>query len=258
MRKNNFFVIALLLTILSFLGSCKKDTSTTTTTTVLSPNVFPGSLYVYSSGNDTTLKRFLDGKYNTIQGNLVLSTSDQIDYSKYLYSLQMVQGSVTLYKIPNKDLSFLPNLRSVLGAFQISACPELSSFAGLVSLDSIVSSITIDKNPKFRTCSGLEQLLSTGSINITGNPSLISLSGLQNMTTMYGSLTISQNPGISNLIGLTGLVSIGGNLNLSENSGFSGFTGLANLKEVDGSIMLTTLPKLTSLSNLSVINDSLR
>src|SRR5665647_910250 len=169
MRKNNLLLYVLFFALGLTIFSCKKS-STTTETTVVPANVFSGSINIYSSGNDTTLQRFLNGKYNTISGSMVLSSSDVIDYKKYFVNLEVVQGSVTLYKIPNKDLSFLSTLRNIVGDFQLSSCPELTSFNGVAALDTIGSSVIVERNTKFVNFTGLEQILMVSSITATANP----------------------------------------------------------------------------------------
>ena len=184
MRKINYFGLVLLFAFLISVFSCNKSDTTETTTTTVGPNVFNGSISIYSKGNDTTLLRFLNGKYNTIQGSLLLATTDLIDYKKYFGNLQMVKGSVTLYKIPNADLSFLSTVRSVAGNFQVTSCPELTSFSGLTNLDSLVSSIIVERNPKLRNFAGLERILTVSGLTATANPALISFTGLNNLTTL--------------------------------------------------------------------------
>jgi hypothetical protein len=256
MRKNNLLLYVLFVALGFTVFSCKKS-STTTEPMVVPANVFNGSINIYSSGNDTTLQRFLNGKYNTIKGSLILSSSDVIDYKKYFVNLVEVQGSVTLYKIPNKDLSFLSTLRNIVGNFQISSCPELISFNGVAALDTIGSSLIVERNSKLVNFTGLEQILKVSSITVTANPSLVSFSGLQNLTTISGTLGIYQNPVLTSLIGLTGLTSIGGDMNISENPNFVGFTGLDNLLEIKGTLSLTTLPQLNSLANFTPVNDTI-
>src|SRR5512133_2680501 len=108
MRKNNLLYFFLFIALIIAIFSCKKSsTSDSSTTTVIPPNQFNGNISIYSSGNDTTLQRFLAGNYNTIRGSLTLATSDPIDYAKYFVNLEKVMGSVTIYKVPNQDLSFL-------------------------------------------------------------------------------------------------------------------------------------------------------
>ena len=195
MRKNNILLFVLFFALSLTIFSCKK--SSTTTTTTVSANVFSGSIDIYSSGNDTTLQRFLDGKYDTVYGSVVLSSSDVIDYKKYFVNLVRVVGSVTLYKVPNKDLSFLSNVRSVSGSFQISDCPEITNFSGLAALDTLTSSVIVERSPKFKNFVGLEQLTTLGSLTVTSNPALESFTGLQNVTTMTGTLKFILNKGVT-------------------------------------------------------------
>src|SRR5665647_1436636 len=100
MRKNYLIVFALFFALLFAFLSCKKSSTTETTTTVIPPNVFNGSINIYSSGNDTTLQRFLTGKYNTVQGSILLATADPIDYQKYFVNLERVTGCL-LYTSPS-------------------------------------------------------------------------------------------------------------------------------------------------------------
>lgn len=92
----------------------------------------------------------------------------------------------------------------------------------------------------------------TGELRISNNNSLISLSGLQNITEV-GSLWIGyhfSNQLIS-LSGLEGLTVVNGNVTVGYNDGLTTLTGLDNLQTIGGYLWIIELPALTSISSLN-------
>ena len=172
-----FFLTVLVATIL--FGACKKDKEDSTTET--DPGVFSGSIAIYSSANDTTLKNFLEGDYHTISGSLMLYTSDAIDYGKYLVNLKKVGGSVKLYKIPNADLSFIKTVTRISSTLQISACPNLVSLEGVNNLDTL-GNLFIDQNPKIKNLKGLEKVKTITDLTVYASPAFESFEGLSRLT----------------------------------------------------------------------------
>ncbi len=92
-----------------------------------------------------------------------------------------------------------------------------------------------------------------------GNPFLVSLAGLGNLTTIGGSLQIAANENLLSLSGLENLTSVGGDLTIGTffysycecgNGSLPNLTGLDNVTFVGGDIRIFCNGALTSLTGL--------
>ena len=249
-----FLLFGFLLAGITF--SCKKSDKNENTTVVPKPGEWIGSIVVYSSRNDTTLQKFLDGNYTRITGNLELYTSEAIDYRKYLINLKTIYGSLKLYKVPNGDLNFISSVTRITGDMQISYCPNIVDLTGIDQLDTINGSLILENNPKLLSCHGMEGLPSLINITVNGNSSMQSLTGLENVSTVSGKLTVLSNPQLTSLQGLNGIETITGGLDIYGNPLLSNLNGLTSLKSLPGILSLTNLPELTSLAGLSQLKDT--
>ena len=101
-----------------------------------------------------------------------------------------------------------------------------------------------------------------GTLEITNNDSLSSLSGLNNLVSIGGSLLISWNrQGFETLIGLDKLSNIGGHLYIETTSKLKSLEGLNNLSQIGGSFALSAcfdLVDTRDLESLTSIGGSLQ
>jgi hypothetical protein len=72
---------------------------------------------------------------------------------------------------------------------------------------------------------------------IQDNASLVSLSGLSNLTSLDGDLDISDNGILPNLDGLNNLTQVGTNLWIQDNAALTNLNGLAALTTVGGWVL---------------------
>jgi len=92
-----------------------------------------------------------------------------------------------------------------------------------------------------------------------GNPSLTSLTGLDNVTVIGGALCIYDNASLASLSGLDNVTSIGGKLEIAGNDALTSLTGLDNLTSIGGDLIIgldypytiTGNPSLTSIIGLA-------
>jgi len=99
-----------------------------------------------------------------------------------------------------KSFNGLGNLTSIGGDLTILSCDSLENFQGLEALNTIGDGLHISYNDLLNTFQGLENLTSVnGQIYISGgNPSLISLSGLDNIDAgSIGNLHVQNNASLS-------------------------------------------------------------
>ncbi len=188
-----------------------------------------------------------------------------------LSGLAVLDGSLTIKNNATlTSLAGLENLVSIGLHFAINDNASLASMSGLESLTFVDGQFSITDNPSLTSLAGLENLSSVGAANdggliISANPALASLTGLAALTTVGGGLSVRDTESLVSLAGLENLTSVGG-LNLQSNDALVSLAGLDNLTDirslgVSGNQALTSLAgaeNVTSLGNLVVaLNNAL-
>ncbi len=173
----------------------------------------------------------LDGLNNlsNIGGDLIITDNRE------LYSLSGLQGITSLqYDISildNPDLKHftgMNNLISIMGSLTISEIPDIEDLQGFNSLVSIGNTLTISKNENLLSLSGLNQLTAIdGNLLITENPRLSSLSGIENIGST-GVINISYNPSLINIGNLENLTSAT-SLLIIQNTNLENIQGFKNI-----------------------------
>jgi hypothetical protein len=126
----------------------------------------------------------------------------------------------------------------------------------ITNLDSLIVLTSVEGN------------LNMACIDLAGfpcNPSLYSIAGLANLTSIGGNLDLQGNTSLTSLEGLEGLDSIGGSLWIEWNPSLSTLEGLNNLNYINGSFGLgsgyppnsNVLTSLAGLENLTYIGGGL-
>jgi hypothetical protein len=95
----------------------------------------------------------------------------------------------------------------------------------------------------------------SGRLLIHDNNALISLLGLDNMTSIGGELSIYGNAALSSLLGLEGLNHISGGCIIHDNNALISLTGLDNVTYIGGYFDIYSNDALTSLTGLEGLND---
>jgi hypothetical protein len=136
-----------------------------------------------------------------------------------------------------------PELPYWEGGFKIS-CQELPDLAGLESLKWVAGDLSIGTVMYMRDYPDVYY----------GNPTLSSLSGLENLTEVEGNLQIVKNDSLNNLQGLNGLESLGGKLFIFANGdsgvGLTSLEGLEGLSYLGGDLEIYQNDSLTTLAAL--------
>jgi Putative metal-binding motif len=116
------------------------------------------------------------------------------------------------------DLSDFSQLQAVGGDLWILGNRPLKELAGLGSLRH-VGRLFIENNPELVSLRGLEGLTSidTYHLMITGNPKLRNLDGLSALATIKSQLIIEQNTALENIDGLSALTQVGGGVYVRNN-----------------------------------------
>jgi hypothetical protein len=147
----------------------------------------------------------------------------------------------------------LPNLRKVDGYLEISSNEALTSLRGLHNLMFVGGGMGIVSNGLLPSLDGLEGIAGAfpASVGITNNDALADLAGLGNITSV-GSLAISSNPQLRSisfplLTRIDGSLSIGGDADLGFNSALSNIA-LDSLTTIGQSVWVHRNPDLASIS----------
>ena len=214
---------------------------------------------------------------------ITFSTQVQIDSFQINYpGCTEIEGDVSINGTDITNLNGLSVLTSIGGDFTIGVYPSgenisLESLSGLENLTSIGGSLNIDNNPLLKDITSLSGLTYIGSgLNIgsltwkslpVGNPSLVSLTGLEGLTSLAG-LRIIGNDSITDLTGLNNLNSIGGTLFISGNNSLTSLLALSGLTFIGGNFQIghyamygpvgnPLLTKITGLEGLTSIGGDL-
>lgn len=211
----------------------------------------------------------LDGLHNLsfIGGDLWMPSNSMTKLDG-LDSLKYVGGNVELFGNNFFNLNELDNLTAIGGSLQIEENDSLTDLSGLDhlatiggylsvvgntllldlngfnSLKSVGGELGIGYNDSLTTVSGFGSLDTVGCLNISNNPQLISLNGLQHLSKIgacdldigfnYGGLIITENYSLPDLVGLDNVTSVAGCLIIENNVNLSGLNGLGNLKYIGG------------------------
>ncbi|WP_179376115.1 YARHG domain-containing protein [Winogradskyella wichelsiae] len=252
--KNNFIKLFVLLLF-------------TVNLTAQDSNVWEGDLY------PKDFDSFQSGSYSTLRGDLRVYNTDLRDL-KQLQSLKIINGNVHIgidnykqnLKGGNKaliSLNGLDNLTEISGELEIRDNKLLESITALKNLKK-VSELNISLNPMLVSLDGLNKLSSTIPLGLTiyKNKRLQDISQLSGITLIGKHLAISSNLSLKTLEGLHNIEAIeNGYLDVRSNTYLENLKGLRQLKTVDKNVVITTNPaikNLKGLEKLSSIGEILR
>jgi hypothetical protein len=203
------------------------------------------------------------GIYN---GDLTLSTqADVNDFGAFGYTI--INGSLKIggeYMNPSNitDLTPLLALEEV-NNLNIRYNENLPNLEGLNNITKVNSLLYIESNDVLQSISDLNNLENVWSIRISNNNALISLLGLENITST--NLNIRNNSSITSLAGLESITTLG-TLKLRDNQNLTSISQLSNLTilntaDISGQPLLTSLEGLNQITSLEFLrvtnNDSL-
>jgi len=171
--------------------------------------------------------------------------------------LTIIGGHLSIMHSGSTNLSGLDNLTHIGGYLSISGgYGNLTSLEGLNNLSYIGGYLRI-QGQDLISLSGLESLTSIQEdMIIKGNDALLSFDGLDNLTSIGGNLKIGDpgicgdNPLLSDISALSALDHIGGNLSLSDNYALTDLNGLEGLTTIPGELFISGNASLSSLSGL--------
>ena len=159
----------------------------------------------------------------SIGTDLFIIENDHADLDDFsgLGKLTTVPNSITIRLNDNlEDIFGLAQITGALtGQIKITDNPKLTDITQLNGITSTGSDVTIKKN-NLSNLTGLENIQTIGGfLNIRAEPSLTSISVLSTLTSVgNNTLDISDNPLLTTLAGLENVTSINGSLYLSNNT----------------------------------------
>ena len=170
-------------------------------------------------------------------------------------SLSSIDGHLALKTHPRMTLfESLPVLEMVGGDVQFS---DLSTLELLeLSVSSIGGSLEVSDNASLQAIYALPNLHTTGHLTVSGNPMLMQLRGLYNLTHVQGSATIFDNAQLPDLTGLGTLEQVDGNFSLVTNASLTRLKGLDALVRIGQDLRIQGNPSLP-LSQIETLLDRL-
>ena len=167
--------------------------------------------------------RYIGGTFNVI-GNF------SIDDLAGLDSLQTIGGDLNIQSNTSMErMSGLVALDSILGNFTLTNNSSLIDVLGLDSLNFILGDYNVAENPNLMSLPLTIALDSIGALNISGNGSLINLTGLESVRSIRGLVQIINNENLTSLDGLDSLTALRGTLRMFNNVMLSDISSLANV-----------------------------
>lgn len=183
-------------------------------------------------------------------GNLTLTTQNQVDS----FSINYPGCTSMLYKLTISgtdidDLSMLSQL-TFIKELEVNNT-SIPSFNGLANLTNCLSLKIID-NGSLVSLSGLENITSLAwYLYIQNNNSLVSLSGLDGIGSIGTSLLVVNNNSLTSLSGLDNISSVNTFVSIYANQSLANFAGLSSLTDIGSYLTIVNNNSLTSLSDLN-------
>ena len=187
-------IILVVLTI-----SCSSDDNLAELTTQLEGNLEIRSL---KDLEDPIIKN-----YKTINGNLIINYTDEVEDLSALENLEVINGGIFIrYNDNLKSLHGLENIIK-LDFLEIEYNLELTSLSGLTNLSNVSGGVSIVKNSILKNLNYFNSLTNIGTqLFLSNNTSLTTLNGLENLEKIP-QIIILNNVNLITINGLEGLTS---------------------------------------------------
>lgn len=204
-----------------------------------------------------------------LNGNLAIQGNSALENLRGLENIVSAPG---ISIVENDNLGSLQGLNSLeeAGNIVIQSNPALKNMSGLDNLRHVDRMRIID-NSGLMTLEGIERLSSiggiedeiwTGNFEISGNPSLNSLTSFSQLREIEGSLKIQKNLTLLSLKGLDSLRYIAGHLEIVGNDSLEDLVALRKLRKVwfndqfSSRLELKDNLSLKSISGLSALDSA--
>ncbi|HDZ05881.1 hypothetical protein LCGC14_0122790 [marine sediment metagenome] len=193
-----------------------------------------------------------------IQGSLTIIANDNLESIDTFENIMSISENLEIYGV-NKGAGLINgfgNLSSIGSNMTMQSVSGIENLMFFESLEMVNGPIFIALMENLENLDGLEKLNTLFSLRLNANNSLLSLSGLNNITNINGDLVISGNRSLENLEGLEVLTSVlNGDLNVTNNIQLKNLNGLNSLETIGGKLKLIgndLLENLEGLNNLEI------
>jgi len=195
-------------------------------------------------------------------GAVSFTSQDQVD--KFGINYGHCTSIPYLVTVNGGDIDNLNGLSSVenIGYLYIGGTgsghnPQLKNLAGLSSLKTLNSSLSISGNKALEDISALSGLTGIGeNLFVVGNDVLPNLNGLGNVKNIGKTLSVEKNPLLKSLDGLSSLQQIGQNLQIVENASLENINAVSAVQSLQGLDISNNavLGNVNGLSSLKTVN----
>lgn len=190
-----------------------------------------------------------------IGGDLWLNSLPQISLNG-LGALQRVDGDLSIEFAGITNFNGLSSLSVIGGDLKVMHAPYMTSFSGLVQLDSILGNATMNEaidNAAFTTIMIPADLKFVGGDLYLLTDHATTLSGGNSLDRIGGTLHVS-GPMLQSVSGMNNL-NVVGNLDFNLLPAFTTINGFNGLDTIQGAFNLTNAPLLTSLSGFPALQE---
>ncbi|RLD40244.1 MAG: hypothetical protein DRI89_12405 [Bacteroidetes bacterium] len=191
-----------------------------------------------------------------IHGDFLIEFNPELVNFHGLNNLRHISGNAEILEnIALTSLQGLNNLDSISGYMQFAFNTNLENFTGLDNIRVIEEGLALYYNEGLKNLKGIESVRRLGSLSISWNDILDSLTTFPNLTHLDG-LYIDFNDSLKTLHGLDSLKTCYG-VNLYSNSALQEITALSNISSLGGyDLKITGNSSLTSLNGIHNIDAS--
>ncbi len=130
---------------------------------------------------------------------------------------------------------------------------NITDLTPLAGLTSIGGSLILAENNSLVSLNGLNNITSTGTLEFAENTALTDVN-LLSLTVVNGHFRVKENPLLPNLDGFSNLTNIQKDMDISENNALVNIDGLSFLQSVGGLVRLEQNPLLQNLNGLCQLN----
>ncbi len=170
--------------------------------------------------------------YKTIDGNLIIDYTYDIENLELLQNLEKVNGGIIIRK--NNGLKSLAGLENItaLDFLEIEDNPALISLEGFTNLTSVANTMRIVNNDALAGLDALSNLQRIGTqLFVFDNKSLISIEGLSSLEEVP-QLLINNNIYLTNIDGLGNLIS-SEDIRIDSNDSLTDFCALTEFVQAN-------------------------
>ncbi len=145
-----------------------------------------------------------------------------------------------------------PNCTELLGEVTIQGS-SITNLQGLAQLELFTGGLGISNCPSLSSLNGLENVTTVDYLQVVNCDALTDLSGLDGLTTITGFVQIRLNALLANFHGLEAVQSIDEFVQIENNDALLNFTGLNSLTSIYSFVKVVDNPQLQSLDGLDAL-----